>query len=55
MALFNATMIISQDYGRSVIANTEYYITPDENVYNLQTYAGNIECFIRTPPKFIFG
>ena len=40
VAIFNASLLVSQDNGRSVSDPSTYLVTPDELIYNFQTYAG---------------
>jgi hypothetical protein len=36
---YKASLLVSNQYGRSVTAENIFYISPDENVYNFQTFA----------------
>ena len=38
---FEASMLVSGQYGRAKTASNIFYVSPTENVYNFQTYAGN--------------
>jgi hypothetical protein len=31
---------VSEEYGRSVAASAMYFVTPDEKIYNYQSFAG---------------
>ncbi len=44
IGIFNVSMIVSEDNGRSDEEDTMYYVTPGELLYNFQTYAGNLFC-----------
>ena len=37
---FNASILVSNEYGRSLAAPNTFYVSPDDNLYNFQTYAG---------------
>lgn len=37
---FRASMLVSNQYGRALTSLAISYVSPDENVYNFQTYAG---------------
>ena len=37
---FRASMLVSNEYGRALTSLAISYVSPDENVYNFQTYAG---------------
>ena len=41
VGLFNGSLIVSQDNGRSIADSSTFLVTPDELIYNFQTYAGN--------------
>ena len=41
VGIFNGCLIVSQDNGRSVSDPNSFLVTPDELIYNFQTYAGN--------------
>lgn len=34
-------MIVSEDFGRSYSAPASFFVTPDESIYNFQTFAGD--------------
>ena len=40
VAIFNSTILVSENNGRSIAASTTYLVTPNELIYNFQTYAG---------------
>ena len=42
VGIFNTTMLVSENYGRSLASPSIFYATPDEKLYNYQSYAGNI-------------
>lgn len=39
---FRTSMLVSNQYGRSETSKDVFYVAPDENLYNFQTYAGMI-------------
>ena len=41
VGIFNGSLIVSQDNGRSISDPKTFLVTPDELIYNFQTYAGN--------------
>jgi hypothetical protein len=41
IGIFNGSLIVSQDNGRSISDPKTFLVTPDELIYNFQTYAGN--------------
>lgn len=43
VGLFNGTMIVSEDYGRSLSDPASFFVTPDESIYNYQTFAGKYQ------------
>lgn len=36
---FNASMLVSNEYGRSLVSSTAFYVSPEDTLYNFQTYA----------------
>jgi hypothetical protein len=40
IGIFNGTMLVSENYGRSNANPSTFFVTPDELIYNYQTYAG---------------
>ena len=40
--VYNTSMLVSEEYGRSQTSRSAYLITPDEKIYNFQTYPGFI-------------
>ena len=40
IGLFNGTMIVSEDFGRSYSDPSAFLVTPDEEIYNFQTFSG---------------
>lgn len=38
---FKSTILVSNEFGRSVASANMLYVSPDENLYHFQTYAGN--------------
>ena len=40
VAIFNASILVSEDNGRSIANSNTYLVTPDQLIYNFQTYAG---------------
>ena len=38
---FNTSVLVQEEYGRSVALPSIYYVTPDEQIYNFQSYARN--------------
>ena len=42
ISFYNASILVSNDFGRSLSAASTFYVSPDENIYNFQTYAGFI-------------
>ncbi len=45
VAIFNASILVSEDNGRSIASSNTYLVTPDQLIYNFQTYAGIILYF----------
>ncbi len=41
VGIYNASILINGEFGRSLTSNTAYYITPDEKPYNFLSYARN--------------
>ena len=39
---FNSSMLVNNDFGRSITSSNLFYVSPDQNLYNFQTYAGII-------------
>ena len=39
VSVFNTTLLISEEYGRSLASASLYYVTSDEKIYNFQSYA----------------
>ena len=39
VALFNATILVSEDNGRSLTVPSAFFVTPGQLIYNFQTYA----------------
>lgn len=37
---FRASMLVSNQYGRADTSQYIFYVSPDENLYNFQSYAG---------------
>ncbi|RMZ96657.1 Fibrocystin-L [Brachionus plicatilis] len=37
--VYNATVLVSEEYGRSLTSPTIFYITADEQIYNFESYA----------------
>ena len=37
----NATILTSENNGRSLADKKTFFVTPDEQIYNFQTFAGN--------------
>jgi hypothetical protein len=37
---YNVSLLVDEGNGRSDAANTTYYVSPDESIYNYQSYAG---------------
>lgn len=35
---FNATMLVNEEYGRSLASPLTYFVTADETIYNFQSY-----------------
>jgi hypothetical protein len=35
---FNATILVNEDNGRSIVAANKYFISPDERIYNFLSY-----------------
>lgn len=40
LGIFNVSMIITNEYGRSSVRSDLYRISPTSQLYNFQTYAG---------------
>ena len=40
VGVFNTSLLVSEEYGRSVVDSSMYYVTPDEKIYNYQSFAG---------------
>jgi hypothetical protein len=40
IGLFNASILVDQDNGRSLTLGSNYLVTADEQIYNFLTYAG---------------
>ncbi len=38
---YKASILVTNQYGRSLASPNTFFVAPDENVYNFQTYAGN--------------
>ena len=36
---FNATILVNNQYGRSLVSPNKFYVSPNDNLYNFQTYA----------------
>ena len=43
VGVFNTTLLVSEEYGRSVAASAMYFVTPDEKIYNYQSFAGKLK------------
>jgi hypothetical protein len=41
VGIYNASILVNGEFGRSLTSNTAYYITPDEKPYNFLSYARN--------------
>jgi hypothetical protein len=39
-------MLVNEDNGRSVGDSSTYLVTPDESIYNFQSFAGNYQIFM---------
>lgn len=39
VGVFNNSLLVSSQYGRSLTSASIYYVTPDEKIYNYQSYA----------------
>ena len=39
----NTTILVDSQYGRSVAARDLYYVTPNEQIYTYEAYAGRVE------------
>jgi len=40
VGFFNMTMLVSEEFGRSKTLPSNYYVSPDEKIYNVERYAG---------------
>ena len=40
---FKSNILVTNQYGRSLASPTLYYVSPDENVYNFETFARRFE------------
>ena len=40
MGVFNATLLVSEDNGRSATNSNAFFVTPNEVLYNYESYAG---------------
>lgn len=40
VSYFNASMLVSNEFGRSLVSSSSFYVSPDDSLYNFQTYAG---------------
>lgn len=36
---FNASILVNNQYGRSLVSPNKFYVSPNDNLYNFQTYA----------------
>ncbi len=41
VGIYNASVLVNGEFGRSTTSNTAYYITPDEKPYNYLSFARN--------------
>lgn len=39
VGVFNSSLLVSSQYGRSLTSSSSYFVTPDEKIYNYQSYA----------------
>ena len=39
VGIYNASVLVNGEFGRSLTSNTAYYITPDEKPYNYLSFA----------------
>lgn len=37
---FNASILVNNQFGRSLANKNLFYVSPDDNLFNYQTYAG---------------
>lgn len=47
VGVFNASLLVSEDNGRSLSISTAFFVTPNEIIYNFQSYAGIFDINIR--------
>jgi hypothetical protein len=40
IGVFNVSMLVSEQYGRSLTAPENFFVTPNEMLYNVENYAG---------------
>ena len=40
VGIFNATVLVDGEFGRSLASTSTFYIAPDEKIYNYLSYAG---------------
>jgi hypothetical protein len=48
---FNASIIISNQYGRSLVSSNKFYVSPNDNLYNFQTYARKLSLNFKTKKR----
>ena len=39
ISYFNVSMLVSNQYGRSVVSPSAFLVSPDDSLYNFQTFA----------------
>lgn len=44
IGLFNVSMLVTNQYGRSLVRPNLYRVSADENLYTFQSYAGLFTC-----------
>lgn len=42
VGLFNVSMLVNNEFGRSLQSSSMFYATPDEKLYNYQAYPSNL-------------
>ena len=45
---FNASILVNNQYGRSLVNPNRFYVSPNDNLYNFQTYARIIYILIKS-------
>jgi hypothetical protein len=53
IGIFNASMLVTNQYGRSLVSSNLYRVSANEKLYHFQSYAGLFNLFSNTKNKIV--